>query len=83
MRVAELENDFSTAVSPEDQGDRLYDQNGTLLFDRDGASDDRPETDRTVPRQILLDSPVLGLVRWGSKVRGSHTLRRRRLRRAR
>jgi 2-polyprenyl-6-methoxyphenol hydroxylase-like FAD-dependent oxidoreductase len=68
MRVAGLENEFSAAARPEDQGDRLYDRNGTLLFDRDGAGDDRPEIDRTALRRILLDSLVPGVVRWGSKV---------------
>jgi 2-polyprenyl-6-methoxyphenol hydroxylase-like FAD-dependent oxidoreductase len=68
MRIAGLEKEFSAAARPEDQGDRLYDQKGTLLFDRDGAGDDRPEIDRTVLRQILLDSLPQGAVRWGSKV---------------
>jgi 2-polyprenyl-6-methoxyphenol hydroxylase-like FAD-dependent oxidoreductase len=68
MRVAGLENEFNAAARPEDQGDRLYDQNGTLLFDRDGAGDDRPEIDRTALRQILLDSLSPGAVRWRCKV---------------
>lgn len=68
MRVAGLGKEFSAAARPEDQGDRLYDQNGTLLFDRDGADDNRPEIDRAALRQILLDSLAPGIVRWGSKV---------------
>jgi 2-polyprenyl-6-methoxyphenol hydroxylase-like FAD-dependent oxidoreductase len=68
MRIAGLENEFSAAARPEDQGDRLYDQNGTLLFDRDGRDDNRPEIDRTALRQILLDSLEPGMVLWGSKV---------------
>ncbi len=60
MRIARLEKEFSAAARPEDQGDRLYDQNGALLFDRDGADDDRPEIDRTALRQILLDSLPAG-----------------------
>jgi 2-polyprenyl-6-methoxyphenol hydroxylase-like FAD-dependent oxidoreductase len=68
MRIAGLEKEFSIAARPEDQGDRLYDQEGTLLFDRDGAGDDRPEIDRTALRQILLDSLPPGIVRWGSRV---------------
>jgi 2-polyprenyl-6-methoxyphenol hydroxylase-like FAD-dependent oxidoreductase len=68
MQLAGLEKEFSAAARPEDQGDRLYDQNGTLLFDRDGAGDDRPEIDRTALRQILLDSLAPGIVRWGHKV---------------
>src|SRR5580693_9289624 len=43
MRLAGLEMEFNAAARPEDQGDRLYDQNGKLLFDRDGSDDNRPE----------------------------------------
>ena len=68
MRLAGLAKEFSAAARPEDQGDRLYDQNATLLFDRDGGGDDRPEIDRTALRQILLDSLLPGMMRWGSKV---------------
>lgn len=68
MRMAGLEKEFSAAARPEDQGDRLYDQTGTLLFDRDGAGDNRPEIDRTALRQILLDALPPAILRWGSKV---------------
>jgi 2-polyprenyl-6-methoxyphenol hydroxylase-like FAD-dependent oxidoreductase len=68
MRLAGLEKEFGAAARPEDQGDRLYDQNGTLLFDRDGSGDNRPEIDRTALRNILLDSLPPGLVRWDSRV---------------
>jgi 2-polyprenyl-6-methoxyphenol hydroxylase-like FAD-dependent oxidoreductase len=68
MRLAGLEKEFNAAARPEDQGDRLYDQAGALLFDRDGIDDDRPEIDRTALRQILLNSLPSGTVRWGSKV---------------
>lgn len=68
MRVAGLEKEFSAAARPEDQGDRLYDQNGLLLFDRDGGADNRPEIDRTALRKILLDSLPPRIVRWGSRV---------------
>lgn len=68
MRLAGLEDEFWAAARPEDQGDRLYDQNGVLLFDRDGMGDGRPEIDRAVLRQILLGSLPGGIVRWGSKV---------------
>ena len=69
MRLAGLEAAFRKAARPEDQGDRLYDAAGHLLFDRDGSGDDRPEIDRTVLRQILLDALAPGVVRWGSRVR--------------
>ena len=68
MRLAGLESAFLAEARPEDQGDRLYDPDGTLLFDRDGVGDDRPEIDRAVLRQILLESLVPGTVRWGSGV---------------
>ncbi|MER9997941.1 FAD-dependent monooxygenase [Mesorhizobium sp. M0051] len=68
MRLAGLESEFTTAARPEDQGDRLYDVDGTLLFDRNGPADDRPEIDRTILRQILLDALTPGTVRWGHRV---------------
>ena len=68
IRLAGLEDAFLRAARPEDQGDRLYDQHARLLFDRDGAGDDRPEIDRTVLRQLLLDSLDADTIRWGSKV---------------
>lgn len=68
MRLAGLEAEFRVAARPEDQGDRLYDPDGTLLYDRDGIGDDRPEIDRTALRQLLLDSLAPATVRWGSRV---------------
>jgi 2-polyprenyl-6-methoxyphenol hydroxylase-like FAD-dependent oxidoreductase len=75
MRIAGLEEEFKAAARPEDQGDRLYDQDGKLLFDRDGVGDDRPEIDRTALRQILLEALPPEMVRWGSKIESiiSHT----------
>jgi 2-polyprenyl-6-methoxyphenol hydroxylase-like FAD-dependent oxidoreductase len=68
MRLAGLEAEFVAAARPEDQGDRLYDADGTLLFDRDGRDDDRPEIDRSALRRILLDSLEPATIRWGAKV---------------
>lgn len=68
MRLADLETQFRAEARPEDQGDRLYDQNGTLLFDRDGAGDDRPEIDRTALRRILLASLPPDTVRWDCRI---------------
>ncbi len=59
---------FSAEARPEDQGHRLLDPSGALLFERDGMGDDRPEIDRTALRRILLDSLTPGTVRWRSKV---------------
>jgi 2-polyprenyl-6-methoxyphenol hydroxylase-like FAD-dependent oxidoreductase len=68
IRLAGLEDAFLQAARPEDQGDRLYDQDGHLLFDRDGDRDDRPEIDRTALRQILINSVNPGALRWKSRV---------------
>ena len=68
MRLAALEAEFAEAARPEDQGDRLYDWSGALLFDRDGEGDDRPEIDRSALRDILLASLASDTVRWGSRV---------------
>lgn len=70
MRQAGLESAFIAAARPEDQGDRLYDSDGALLFDRDDPTDDRPEIDRTALRGILLDSLLPDTVRWGCRVAG-------------
>ncbi|AOH86806.1 monooxygenase [Sphingomonas panacis] len=68
IRAAGLEDAFLAEARPEDQGDRLYDADGTLLFDRDGHGDDRPEIDRSALRRILLESLPEGMVRWASRV---------------
>ena len=68
MRLAGLEREFTLAARPDDQGDRLYDPDGRLLFDRDGEGDDRPEIDRTMLRRILLESLAPGTVRWNSRI---------------
>ncbi len=68
MRLAGLWAEFAAAARPEDQGDRLYDPDGRLLFDHDGKGDDRPEIDRTALRRILLDALAPGTVRWGSRI---------------
>lgn len=68
IRAAGLETAFLAEARPEDQGDRLYDADATLLFDRDGSADDRPEIDRTALRHILLESLPARMVRWNSRV---------------
>lgn len=68
IRLAGLETEFAKAARPEDQGDRLYGVDGTLLFDRNEPGDDRPEIDRTVLRRILLDALLPGTVRWKSRI---------------
>lgn len=68
LRLGRLEAAFRAHARPEDQGDRLYDPSGALLFDHDGDGFERPEIDRTALRTILLDSLDEGTVRWGAKV---------------
>lgn len=68
IRLAGLEREFLAEARPEDQGDRLYDPAGRLLFDRDGQGDDRPEIDRSALRTILLAALAPEAVRWGAKV---------------
>lgn len=68
MRLAGLEREFLAEARPEDQGDRLYDAAGRLLFDRDGQGDDRPEIDRSALRDILLAALAPGTMRWGARV---------------
>jgi 2-polyprenyl-6-methoxyphenol hydroxylase-like FAD-dependent oxidoreductase len=68
IRLAGLEAEFLAHARPEDQGDRLYDPDGTILFDYNGEGGERPEIDRTALRHILLDALAAGTVRWDSRV---------------
>lgn len=68
LRLGGLEAAFHAHARPEDQGDRLYDPSGALLFDHAGDGFERPEIDRTALRTILLDSLDEGTVRWGTRV---------------
>lgn len=65
---AGLEREFAAAARPEDQGDRLYDADGHLLFDHDGSGHNRPEIDRTDLRRILIDALPPDAIRWNSQV---------------
>ena len=57
LQHAGLEHAFQRIARYEDQGSRLMDQHGHLLFeDPNPAAADRPEVDRTALRQILLDA---------------------------
>jgi 2-polyprenyl-6-methoxyphenol hydroxylase-like FAD-dependent oxidoreductase len=69
IRLAGLEEEFLAHARPEDQGDRLYDPDGNILFDHDGeGGEERPEIDRTALRKILLDALAAGTVRWGRRI---------------
>ncbi len=74
LSLGGLEAAFHAHARPEDQGDRLYDPSGALLFDHNGDGFERPEIDRTDLRTILLDSLEEGIVRWGARVIEVHPL---------
>ncbi|MES1200380.1 MAG: NAD(P)/FAD-dependent oxidoreductase [Pseudomonadota bacterium] len=63
LRLGGLYEAFLSHARPEDQGDRLYDCAGALLFDHAGDDFERPEIDRTALRDILLASLKAGTVR--------------------
>ncbi|MGE6762991.1 FAD-dependent oxidoreductase [Corallococcus interemptor] len=69
LREAGLESAFKAVARYDDQGDAIYDAQGTLHFQHNEASSgDRPEIDRTQLRSLLLDSLPSERIRWGSKV---------------
>ncbi|WP_336761268.1 FAD-dependent monooxygenase [Asaia sp. VD9] len=70
MRAAGLEDAFMACARHEDQGDRLYDETGRLIFEHDGRDANRPEIDRGDLRRILLESLEPGVVHWGQCVNG-------------
>ena len=70
MRRAGLYEEFLQIARYEDQGSRLYDKDGTLIFADDDADDsDRPEVDRTALRQTLLASLPVETIRWNHGLR--------------
>ncbi len=73
LRRAGLYENFLKIARYEDQGRRLYDKDGTLIFaDDDADESDRPEVDRTALRQMLLASLPAEMIRWDH---GLHTVR--------
>jgi 2-polyprenyl-6-methoxyphenol hydroxylase-like FAD-dependent oxidoreductase len=70
---AGLTDAFLGIARYEDQGSRLYDKQGTLLFAQDDVTGiDRPEVDRTALRTILLQSLPADAVRWKHELRQVH-----------
>jgi 2-polyprenyl-6-methoxyphenol hydroxylase-like FAD-dependent oxidoreductase len=70
LRRANLHDEFLRIARYEDQGSRLYDKTGTLLFAEDDAEDgERPEVDRTALREILLASIPSDTIRWNHNLR--------------
>ncbi|HEX7817185.1 NAD(P)/FAD-dependent oxidoreductase [Dyella sp.] len=60
---------FAPIARYDDQGTRLYDKKGQLLFaDDDASAGNRPEVDRTALRDMLLASLPPGSVRWGCQL---------------
>lgn len=70
IRRAGLLREFAAAARPEDQGDRLYDGDGHLLFDHDGSGHNRPEIDRTALRKILIEALAPETIRWNCRIAG-------------
>lgn len=71
LHEANLEAEFRMHMRPEGEDLRIANRNGRLLVDRitpEDAPRNRPEIDRAVLRQILLDSLPEDTVRWGRRV---------------
>jgi 2-polyprenyl-6-methoxyphenol hydroxylase-like FAD-dependent oxidoreductase len=70
LRQAGLIEEFQAIARYEDQGSRLLDKAGNLLFeDPDTAGGNRPEVDRTELRAMLLQALPAACVRWGCAMR--------------
>ncbi|SFK53332.1 FAD-dependent oxidoreductase [Lysobacter sp. cf310] len=70
LEQAGLLEAFQTIARHEDQGTRLLDMAGRLLFETpDASSGDRPEVDRTALRAMLLDAVPPDCVRWACGLR--------------
>lgn len=70
LERAGLQPAFREIARYEDQGTRMLDKTGHVLFEQaDAAAGNRPEVDRTALREILLASLPAETVRWGSAVR--------------
>lgn len=69
LERARLLEPFQRIARYDDQGSRLLDQAGQVLFESaDASSGNRPEVDRTALRGMLLDALPAGCVRWGSEL---------------
>ena len=69
LERAGLMPQFHAVARYEDQGTRLLDRAGQVLFDHDDPSGNRPEVDRTALRDLLLGSLPDGCVHWGCALR--------------
>lgn len=69
LQLAGLQEGFQKIARYEDQGTRIVDMAGNLLFeDDDAAAGNRPEVDRTALRDLLLSSLPAEAVRWNTAV---------------
>jgi 2-polyprenyl-6-methoxyphenol hydroxylase-like FAD-dependent oxidoreductase len=71
LHEARLDAEFHALVRPEGEDLRIADSTGRVLADKitpDDAPRRRPEIDRVLLRQILLDSLPEGTVRWGRRL---------------
>jgi 2-polyprenyl-6-methoxyphenol hydroxylase-like FAD-dependent oxidoreductase len=63
---AGLDSEFQRIARYDDQGSRLLDKTGRVLFEEpDASAGNRPEVDRTALRDMLLASLPAGCVQWG------------------
>lgn len=66
LQRAGLYDAFQRIARYDDQGSRLLDVSGSLLFEEaDSSAGNRPEVDRTALRDMLLDSLPAQCVQWG------------------
>lgn len=71
VRRAGLESEFLRIARYDDQGSRLLDKSGRVLFEEpDSSAGNRPEVDRTALRDMLLASLPAGCVQWGCALVG-------------
>lgn len=68
LHMAGLAESFKAIARYEDQGSRLCDTRATLLYSDESVDGDRPEADRRMLRDLLLNSLTDGTVRWGAKL---------------
>ncbi|MGJ7564332.1 FAD-dependent oxidoreductase [Variovorax sp. GB1R11] len=70
LQRAGLDREFMRIARYDDQGSRLLDKSGRVLFEAPNASaGNRPEVDRTALRDMLLASLPAGCVQWGCTLR--------------
>ncbi|MEU6349306.1 NAD(P)/FAD-dependent oxidoreductase [Streptomyces sp. NPDC047072] len=76
LHEAGLDAEFRAAARPEGQDMKLFDKHGTLLSEQATDEDDmdRPEIDRGVLRDILLDSVNPDSIQWGKYLKDASPL---------